>query len=396
MLDDSLLDDPAALLRADRQHALLALAGAGARIRIARRLADAAGLAALNPEGRPRTTVVAGSGSALTAAAALAALAVPNCQVLPLPPAEARAAGPVFTAGLGWQLPGWIGPLDLVVLASVQGIEGGLVSLAEQAYVRGCAIAVIAPESSPLAEAALQVRGLPLPYPPSTVDDGDQPQTDEPDLPAEDPGALWAFLAPLLALAEKTGVTQLPAGSLAAAADRLDEVAVRCRPDAQAYTNPAKTLAAQLSDTVPLLWADGPVTGAAADRFAAMLADRAGLPALTGLLPRALTAHRGMFVGRLGAGADPDDFFRDRVEEPEALQLQLVLLRRTPGVEELAEAGHSVSRARRLADAHEVRLTEYSSSLEDPLQALAELVGLTDFAAVYLGLAGQGRPDGGR
>ncbi|MEV4616453.1 SIS domain-containing protein [Kitasatospora sp. NPDC049258] len=387
MLDDSLLDDPAALLRADRQHALLALAGVGARIRIASRLADAAGLAGLRPEGRPRTVVVAGSGSALNAGAMLAALAVPNCQVLPLAPTESRPAGPVFTAGLGWQLPGWVGPLDLVVLASAQGIEGGLVSLAEQAYTRGCAIAVISPESSPLAEAALQVRGLPLPFAPSAVEDGGRPRTDEPDLPAEDPGALWAFLAPLLALAEKTGVTQLAPGSVAAAADRLDEVAVRCRPDAQAYTNPAKALAAQLSGTVPLVWAAGPVTAAAAGRFAAVLADRAGLPALPGRLPAVLTAHRGMFVGRLGAGADPEDFFRDRVEEPETLQLQVVLLRHTPGVEELNEAGHSVARARRLADAHEVRLTEYTSSFEDPLQALAELVGLTDFAAVYLGLA---------
>ncbi|MFD0528526.1 hypothetical protein ACFQ1I_18325 [Kitasatospora arboriphila] len=51
MLDDTLLDDPAALQRADRQHALLALAGAGARIRTAVRLADEAGLASLRPEG---------------------------------------------------------------------------------------------------------------------------------------------------------------------------------------------------------------------------------------------------------------------------------------------------------------------------------------------------------
>ncbi|WP_371497358.1 mannose-6-phosphate isomerase [Kitasatospora sp. NBC_00374] len=388
MLDESLLDDPAALLRGDRQHALLSLAAVGARIRIAARLADAAGLAGLRPEGRPRTVVVAGSGSVLTAGAVLTALAVPNCQVLPLPPAESRPAGPVFTAGLGWQLPGWVGPLDLVVLASSQGIEGGLISLAEQAYTRGCAIAVISPENSPLAEAALQVRGLPLPYAPSTVEDGGQPRADEPDLPTEDPAALWAFLTPLLALAERTGVTQLPPGSLEAAADRLDEVAVRCRPDAQAYTNPAKALAAQLAGTVPLVWGAGPVTGAAAERFATVLADRAGLPALPGLLPQMLVAHRGMFVGRLGGGSDREDFFRDRVDEPEALQLQVVLLRHTPGVEELTEAGHSVTRARRLADAHEVRLTEFTSSLEDPLQALAELVGLTDFAAVYLGLAG--------
>ncbi|WP_431678885.1 SIS domain-containing protein [Kitasatospora sp. KL5] len=387
MLDDTLLDDPAALQRADRQHALLALAGAGARVRTAVRLADEAGLASLRPEGRPRTVLVAGHGSALAAGAVLAAVAVTACQVLPLGPSE---AGPgesdALTAGLVWQLPGWAGPLDLLVVSSATGRERGLVRLAEQAYARGCAIAVTAPPGSALAEAALQVRGFPLPYAPSAVEPGESPD-DEPDLPAEDPGAIWAHLAPLIALADRIGVTQLPAGSLHGVADRLDEVAVRCRPDAAAYLNPAKGLAAQLSGTVPLVWADGPVPGAAAERFAAMLADRAGLPALPGPLPQTLTAHRGMFVGHLGAGADPDDFFRDRVDEPEPLQLQVLLLRHTPGRPADADPGFAVARARRLADAHDVRLTEYTSTLDDPLQALAELTGPADFAAVYLGLA---------
>ncbi|MFD5566002.1 SIS domain-containing protein [Kitasatospora griseola] len=385
MFDDSLLDDPAALQRADRRRELLALAGAGARIRVALRRADAAGVNALNPEGRPRAVLVAGHGGVLTAAAVLAALAVPNCQVWPLPPSDARPAGPAFTDGESWQLPGWAGPLDLVVLASEGGREGGMINLAEQAYTRGCAIAVIAPDGSELAEAALQVRGLPLPFEPSAVEpDGADA---EPDLPAEDPAALWAVLAPLLTLADRIGVAPLAPGSLEAAADRLDEVAVRCRPDAQAYDNPAKTLAGQLAETVPLLWSDGAAAAAVGERFAAALADRAGLPALTARLPQALTAHRGMFNGRLGAGADPDDFFRDRVDEPVPLQLQVLMLRHTPGVAELEEPAWPVARARRLAAAHEVRITEHASSLEDPLQALAELIGLTDFAAVYLGLA---------
>ncbi|MEV4560537.1 SIS domain-containing protein [Kitasatospora sp. NPDC049285] len=385
MFDDTLIDDPAALQRADRRHELLALAGAGARIRIALRLADAAGVNGLRPDGRPRAVLVAGHGSALTAAAVLAALAVPSCQVWPLPPADARPAAPAFTDGESWLLPGWAGPLDLVVLASAGGREGGLINLAEQAYARGCAIAVISPEGSELAEAAEQVRGLPLPFTPSEVEP--EGSDAEPDLPAEDPAALWAFLAPLLKLADRIGLVQLAPGSLEAAADRLDEVAVRCRPDAQAYDNPAKSLASRLAETVPLLWSDGAVAAAVGERFAAALADRAGLPALTGRLPQALTAHRGMFAGRLGAGADPDDFFRDRVDEPVPLQLQVLMLRHTPGVEELEEPGWPVARARRLAEAHEVRVTDHASSLEDPLQALAELIGLTDFAAVYLGLA---------
>ncbi|MBV6702444.1 mannose-6-phosphate isomerase [Kitasatospora aureofaciens] len=412
MLDDTLLDDPAALQRADRDRALLALAGSGARVRTALRLADAAGLDRLRPDGRPRVVLVAGHGSALTAGGILAALAGTSTLVTPLPPTDAAApradragAPPAFTAGLGWQLPGWAGPLDLLVVSSADGGEQGLIGLAEQAYARGCAIVVIAPVGSPLAEAALQVRALPLPFVPTALPEDEAPTAPaaEPDLPAEDPAALWSHLTPLLALAQKLGLTQLPYDALPATADLLDAAAVRCRPDAAAYTNPAKSLAARMAGTVPLLWAEGPVAGAVVARFAAQLADRAGRPALAGLLPQALTEHRGMFIGQLGAGADPDDFFRDRVEEPDPLHLQVLLLRHTPGtaggpfdedhgpaeVPEDDEGPRSfgVTRAHRLAAAHDVRLTEYASTRPDPLHALADLVALTDFAAVYLGLA---------
>ncbi|MDH6110795.1 hypothetical protein P3T36_004369 [Kitasatospora sp. MAP12-15] len=396
MLDDSLLDDPAALQRADLDHALLALAGAGARVRTALRLAEAAGLDRLQPDGRPRAVLVAGHGSALTAGEALAALAGTATLIRPLPAADARPAGgsSAFSTGLTWQLPGWVGPLDLLVIASADGGERGLIALAEQGYARGCAIAVISPPDRPLAEAALQVRALPLPYVSSAT--AEPAEAAEPDLPAEDPAALWAFLAPLLALAARIGVLPLAARALEELADLLDELAVRHRPDAAAYLNPAKGLAARLAETVPLLWSEGPVAAVAADRFAAMLADRAGRPAVTGQLPQALTAHRGMFAGRLGAGADPDDFFRDRVEEPDPLTLQVLLLRHVPqqGTEpdeqsgpESGSATHGVRRAHRLAANHDVRLTEYVGLRQEPLEALAELVALTDFAAVYLGLA---------
>ncbi|MFG3056769.1 SIS domain-containing protein [Kitasatospora sp. NPDC048239] len=413
MLDDTLLDDPAALQRADHDRALLALAGSGARVRTALRLADAAGVDRLRPDGRPRSVLVAGHGSALTAAGILAALAGTASLVTALAPTDAAfvprtdrsVAPPAFTAGFAWQLPGWAGPLDLLVISSAEGGERGLIALAEQAYARGCAIVVTAPAGSPLAEAALQVRALPLPYVPSALPDDGTPQPGsaaEPDLPAEDPAALWAHLAPLLALTQKIGVTQLAYDSLPATADLLDAAAVRCRPDAAAYRNPAKSLAARLAGTVPLLWAEGPVAGAAADRFAAQLADRAGRPALAGLLPQALTEHRGMFTGQLGAGADPDDFFRDRVDEPDPLHLQVLLLRHVPGetpaeeedggptevpADDEGPRSFGAARAHRLAAAHEVRLTEYASARPDPLHALAELVALTDFAAVYLGLA---------
>jgi hypothetical protein len=446
MLDDALLDDPAALARADADSALLALAGAGARIRNALRLAQEGGLDRLQPDGRPRTVLVAGHGSALAAGEFLAALCGAACLVLPLRPDHAApgdtgrraTADPLFTQRMGWYLPGWTGPLDLLVVASADGSEPGLPTLLQQAYARGCSTAVIAPRGSRLFEAAAQVRALPLPYaagPPVPAARPSSPWDEtlgrpaapaaESDLPPEDPAALWAFLAPLLALAGKIGIVAVDTRSLQAAADRLDEAAVRCRPDAEAYLNPAKTLAGRLAGSLPLLWGDGPLTAAAAHRFAALLADRAGQPALTGRLPEALPAQRGLFADRLGSAAGPDDIFRDRVAEPDPLRIRLMLLRRTApegfggrlpapgqegapgregwrapeqqpqGRERAAEAESSeavavrrtLDRVRRLAEAHDIALSEITTDRTDPVESLAELVGVTDFAAVYLGLA---------
>jgi hypothetical protein len=419
MLDDALLDDPAALERADTGGALLALAGAGARIRNALRLADEAGLSALRPDGRPRTVLVAGERAALTAAEVLAALGGTACPVLGLGPTAAvpeetgLATGRPGLFDLAWHLPGWAGSLDLLVAASAEGTEAGLCALVEQAYVRGCSAVVIAPAGSPLAEAAVQARALPLPYAtaaPAADRGGPAPET---DLPPEDPGALWALLAPLLALAGRLGIASVGDRSLQAAADRLDEVAVRCRPAAAAYLNPGKGLAGRLSGTLPQLWGDSPLTGAVARRFAALLADRAGRPSLTGVLPQALVEHRGLFAARLGSAADADDFFRDRVDEPEPLRLQVLLVRRAtePAAEEedvegprsgegeggtrpaaaqdrdAAALHRTVARAQRLAESHGVVLGEVASAHADPVEALAELVGVTDFAAVYLALA---------
>lgn len=425
MIEETLLDDPAALERADASGDLLALASAGARVRTAARLAAEAGLDRLRPEGRPRLVLVAGHGSAALAGDLLAGLVGAACPVQLLRPtgADPVATGdpltrsPAFSLGLGWTLPGWAGSLDLLVVASTDGNERGLTTLVEQAYTRGCSVVAVAPAGSRLAEAAVQSRGLPLPYAPGTAASA-EPAAVEADLPPEDPSALWALLVPMVLLAARVGLLALPDGAVDAAADRLDEVAVRCRPDAPMYGNPAKTLAAQLDAALPLLWSDGPCTTAAALRFAAMLADRAGRPALSAALPDALTVHRGLIAGQFGAPAtDLDDFFRDRVEDEAGtgarLRPQVLLLRRTPhhgpaaagaetpegGEAEDSEPGrngrpeepsalrHSVARAHRLADEHQVHLEELTSIRADPLETLAELVGLTDFAAVYLGLA---------
>jgi hypothetical protein len=376
LFDESLLEDPDALARADVHGLLRGVAAAGARVRTALRLAEEAGVTGLRPDGRPRALLVAGSGPEAAAVAdLLAALGAGSCPVVLLTP-----AGPTPQQSR-WTLPGWTGPLDLLVLLTEHGTEQGLTDLVEQAYRRGCTAAAVTPAKSPLAEAAEQVHGMALPFAAPGGNGFDAGPG------AADTGAFWALLTPLLALTDRLGLLSAPLAALYGVADRLDEIAARCGPAVPTYTNPAKTLAAELDDSLPLVWSQGPIAAAGARRFAAVLATRAGRPALSAELPAALTAHGPLQAGTHALAADSDDFFRDRVEEPDGLRLRIVLLQEAPD-----QPGSAAPAAREQAYAHDTPLSEITAPGGSPLDTAAELLALTDFAAVYLAVASTERP----
>ncbi|MFD4833717.1 mannose-6-phosphate isomerase [Streptomyces sp. SID4919] len=377
MLDESLLDEPEALATADRRGLLRGAAEAGARVRTAARHAAEAGVSALTPDGRPRAVLMAGPGAAATCAAdILGTLAGAACPVVPLRP---TGVAPVAGA-LRWTLPGWAGPVDLLLIATPDGTEPGLAQLAEQAYRRGCTVVAVAPARTPVAEAVGAAHGLSLPMATAPY------EQDEPEA-ASAPGALWALLTPLLLLLDRTGLIDAPAATLELVADRLDRTAERCGPAVATYTNAAKTLASELAESLPLIWTEGPAAGPVGRRFAAAIGELAGRPALPAQLPEALPAHGALLVGGLAAGANPDDFFRDRVEEAQALRARVVLLRDRP------TGGLSAApAARELALGHDTALSELepdpgTGDPGGPLENLAELIAVTDFAAVYLALA---------
>ncbi|MCM2390060.1 SIS domain-containing protein [Streptomyces albipurpureus] len=377
MLDESLLDDPEALARADRRGLLRGAAEAGARVRTAARHAAEAGISALKPEGRPRAVLVAGSGTAATGVADLiGALAGASAPVTHLAPTGvAPAAG-----ALRWALPGWAGSLDLLLLVTTDGGEPGLAALAEQAYRRGCTVVAVTPKRSPLAEAVDGTHGLVVPM--ATAPH----ELYEATLSAS-PGALWALFTPLLALLDRVGLLEAPPDVLAKVADRLDRTAERCGPAIATYSNPAKTLAAELADSLPLIWTEGDGAAPAGRRFAAVLAELAGRPALAAELPGALPAHGVLLTGDLAAGADPDDFFRDRVDEQQTLRARVVLLRDRPiGGLTAAPA------ARELALGHDTPISELEPEDGTLLESIAELLAVTDFATVYLALATPATP----
>lgn len=195
MLDESLLDAPDALARADHRGLLLGAAEAGARVRTAVRHAAEAGIGQLNPEGRPRAVLFAGSGTAALGVAdllgALAGAAAPVTLLRPTGVAPAAGA-------LRWALPGWAGSVDLLLIATTDGGEPGLALLAEQAYRRGCTVVAVAPRQSPLSEAVGGTHGLAVPMAPT-------PQEQYEEIQAASPGALWALFTPFCRFSTASG-----------------------------------------------------------------------------------------------------------------------------------------------------------------------------------------------
>ncbi|RMI29389.1 SIS domain-containing protein, partial [Streptomyces triticirhizae] len=319
MFDESLLDAPDRLVHADPRGLLRAAAGSGAQVRSAARGAAESPLARLTPEGRPGTVLHAGLGPQVPLLADLfEALAGDALRVATL-----RPGGPAADPGaLTWALPRWVGPMDLLLITSPEGVEPGLSLLVEAAQRRGCSVVAVTPARSPLAEVVQYRRGLLLPL-------TDAP-FQEPSGAQAAPGPAWALLTPLLLLGDRLGLFPAPDATLQLLADRLDLVAERCGPATRTRENPAKSLAAQFGATLPLLWSDGPLAGAVARHAQRTLTALAGRPALSAELPEALHVHAPLLSGDLAAATDPDDFFRDRVDEPAPLRPHILLFRDPP------------------------------------------------------------------
>jgi glucose/mannose-6-phosphate isomerase len=360
--DDALVGARAAA-DADPGDMLRGVATSGAQVREAAAACAEAGLAVLADEGRPRSVVVLGMGASAVAGEMLAAVAGPRSPV------------PVVTHR-GPDVPTWVGAADLVVVVSCSGRTDETVSALDVVVRRGSRLLVVGAEGSPVHERARQARGLFVPVPqgrPSRA-------------------SLWALATPLVVAASHAGL--LPASEpplaevLEAAAARLEGVADRCRPGSDAPVNPAKVLAAELAGALPLVWGTTPLAGVAARRCAAQVAVNAKTPALPGVLPDAAHTQAALLDGPYGAlaGDAGDDFFRDRVDDPEpSLRLRLVLLRDAPAVEPPQAAQHAEA-SRALAEARDVRVSEVVAEGQSGYERLAELIGLTDYGSVYLAL----------
>ncbi len=368
-LDDALVDDEQHLARLDSRGTLRALATAGAQVREAVRVADEAGVRRLAGADRPRSVLVAAVGGSTVVADVLETLAEPGSPV----PVSTRSSLP---------LPGWVGPLDLVIAVSHSGRAAGPLALAAEAARRGAALLTVGAPDSPLAQVCARARGIHV------------------DVPAERTStrtSLWSLLTPVLLGADALGLVGVSPSVLAGVADRLDAAAAAYRPSSESFVNPAKVLAADLAEGVPVLLADGPVAGVAARRAASMLARTAGIPATWGELPDAASQVVALFdgpyteAGAAHAAGEREvvaDIFRDPFLDgvPEPRLVLLALRAEDPATPEQPDdpVGDLADAVLQTAREAGVRVVEQQAGPGHAVERLAELIALADFVATYL------------
>jgi glucose/mannose-6-phosphate isomerase len=355
-----ILDDPAALLDADRGGLLRALATAGAQVR--RSLGSIAdfGVDQLRGQDRPRAVLVAPDAHAPYLSSLLSALACGEAPVL------------------DWRdpvLPRWAGPADVLLVVSSDGRHPRLAELVAQADRRGLVVAVAAPAGSPVGAAAAR-----------------HPVADLGHLVNVPPRATWWSLAtPALLALDALGLAEVRP-LLDELADRLDEVAETDRPDSDAFVGPAKVLAAELAESVPVIVGLGAAATVSARRVAGAVQLLAGSTAMSAALPDDI-ARIGSLLEFASLEPAEADFFADRVGEA-SVRPRLVLIGDDDdgpsGPEDpLGEqAGRRAAGALAgLARSRGIGVSRILVPQAAPLVRFAAATATGDFAATYLALS---------
>ena len=363
-----LLDSASALAAADPGEMLRATASAGAQVRESAALAAEANLKVLADEGRPRAVVVAGAGTAARTGDVLATVAGPRC---PVPVLSHRSVG----------IPGWVNAGDAVIAVSASGRSPEALAAAEAAARRGARLVAIGAPDSELAALAERARAPYIAVPRRA--------------PAR--ASFWALIVPVLLAARTLGLVKVNEADFAETAARLDSEAERCRPGLESFVNPGKGLALELANSIPIVWGASPLATVAAKRFGDTLAANARYPAVVGSLGEAGRGRVGLLDGVYGGLAEAGrDMFADPEDSADDLtRLRLVVLRDGGlAADDEVGAGEPTAVEERRADAvvelatrRGVRCSVLTAEGGSPLERLASLVAVPDFAAVYLGLA---------
>ncbi|WP_018221034.1 SIS domain-containing protein [Salinispora pacifica] len=365
-VDEARLDDRNALAERDPGGMLRHIASGGAQVRESAALAAEANLSVLADEGRPRAVVIAGIGTAGRTGDVLATVAGPRC---PVPVIPHRSAG----------VPGWVGAADVVIAVSASGRSPEALGAAEAAHRRGARLVAVGAPDSRLQSVAERARAPFIPVPRRA--------------PAR--ASLWALTVPVLLAARMLGLVKVNEADLAETAARLDAEADRCRPSAESFVNPAKSLALGLAGSIPIVWGSSPLATVAARRFGDTLSANARYPVVSGALGEAGRGRVGLLDGVFGGLVEGE---RDIFADPDltaavGTRLRLVLLRdgglnpEDDADEPLAVEERRADAVQTLAERRGVRVDVVTAEGGSALERLASLVAVPDFASIYLALA---------
>jgi glucose/mannose-6-phosphate isomerase len=384
------LDTPDVIEAADPGDMLRQVASAAAQVRTALRSCAETDLSAFAADGRPRAIVVAGMGSSGLAGEMLNAMA--------------GLSSPVqVVVSQAERLPGWVGAADAVVAVSCSGTTPETLAIATEAARRGCRLAGVGAEGSPLHRIAEQARAPFVPVVPPGLPRAGAGGSSPPEAAVLPRSMLWAVAVPLLVIAERVGVARIGTDVYELAASRLEEISHQCRPASESFVNPGKSLALDLVGELPMVWGTSPLSGVAARRFASQLQENAKYPAIYGMLPEAAHSQVAAFDGpfaprssRLSAqepGSGPDDLselpgWDLDYEEDEAASgftaLRLILIADPDEDPRVASQRAAVTE---LAGQRGVGISELAMDGEHPLVRLAGVIQLADYASVYLAIA---------
>ncbi|WP_025619334.1 SIS domain-containing protein [Salinispora cortesiana] len=365
-VDEALLDDLDALAERDPGGMLRHIASGGAQVRESAALAAEANLSVLADEGRPRAVVIAGIGTAGRTGDVLATVAGPRC---PVPVIPHRSAG----------VPGWVGAADVVIAVSASGRSPEALGAAEAAHRRGARLVAVGAPDSQLQSVAERARAPFIPVPRRA--------------PAR--ASLWALTVPVLLAARMLGLVKVNEADLAETAARLDAEADRCRPSAESFVNPAKSLALGLAGSIPIVWGSSPLATVAARRFGDTLSANARYPIVSGALGEAGRGRVGLLDGVFGGLVEGErDIFADPDQTAAVgTRLRLVLLRdgglnpEDDADEPLVVEERRADAVQTLAERRGVRADVVTAEGGSALERLASLIAVPDFASIYLALA---------
>lgn len=355
MIDDLLLDDMARMSTLDASDMLPAVASSGAQMREALTKINRADLAEVAKGDQPRNVVFAGLGGSGVGGQVLRAVLG---QSVPVP----------IHLEQTHSLPGWVGPMDVVIAVSCSGATEETLSMTAEAGRRGARVITISAAGSALEKLSESISGSVQ----FAIDaKGRSPRA-----------SLWTHTTPLLMVANALRIAHIDEKEFEIAADLMDELSVANGPSITLGENPAKALALSCAESLPMVWGTGMIGATAAGRFMAQLAENAKIPAAHGELPEVGHNQIVSFDGVLAGAAPARDIFRD--DDLLDRRTHLFILRDTnehPAVEK------RIGIVSQIAADRNVPVTLIQAQDGHPISRLASLIIPTDWASVYAGLA---------